>query len=199
MEARHVAERLSVAEHDVSAATRAYDPLYSAGDEASPKRCRVPRSPKRCRVPRAPRGLFLRHRLGPLGVRPRKIPREKQTPIVFQTGPCNARKFWRTKLGVGLSSWGGGPERGRCYGPSVLQRHWSLSKQQQCGSHTEQNSLPFQNRTLSPKEIEPTNLCSVPNGVSLLAPVKQENVPNDVHRKVKVADRSVEDGSCELL
>eukprot|EP00971_Amphidinium_carterae_P274168 5441155-Amphidinium_carterae.1 len=37
MEARHIAERLSVAEHDVSAATRAYDPPCSAGDGWSPR------------------------------------------------------------------------------------------------------------------------------------------------------------------
>eukprot|EP00971_Amphidinium_carterae_P071333 1410808-Amphidinium_carterae.1 len=77
MEARHIAERLSVAEHDVSAAAHTPTIRRTALAMDGPQGCE--RSPK---VPRAPGELFLRHSLG---VRPLNIPRlyrEKQMPIV---------------------------------------------------------------------------------------------------------------------
>eukprot|EP00971_Amphidinium_carterae_P330313 6463275-Amphidinium_carterae.2 len=136
MEARHVAERLSVAEDDVRAATRAFDPPYSAGDEGSPKSAACPELPE---------SSFFDTHLAPL---------QREEVLAHQIG----RRFFKL---------GGGPDREVAW-PSVLQRHWSLSKQQPWGSHTVKTEH-------SPsKEIEPTNLCSIPNGVSLLAPVNKK-------------------------
>eukprot|EP00971_Amphidinium_carterae_P162361 3218485-Amphidinium_carterae.1 len=79
----------------------------------SPQGCE--RSPKSAACPALPGEIFLRQRLG---VRPRNIPREKQTPIVFQTDPSTPRaSFARTQyVEVGFLKLGGGPERGRWHG-----------------------------------------------------------------------------------